>query len=71
MSKFIEVTDLNDKLRRLIAVERIISVIEQPDHRVFIEFYEAVKSTFPCGIYCAEGYEKIKCMLVDIFEVTA
>lgn len=67
MAKFIEVTERDIKLRRLIAVERIISVIEQPDHSVFIEFYESVKSTFPCGIYCAEGYEKIKCMLVDIF----
>ena len=55
MAKFIEVTNRNDKKKRLISIEQIISVIEEPDGKAFIEFYAPHKSKIN-GMSCVESY---------------
>lgn len=63
MAKFIEVTNRSDKKKRLIAIDKIISVIEEPDGKAFIEFYVPDKYGV-VGMACEQSY-------VDVFNYFA
>ncbi len=62
---FIEVTNSESKLKRAISVDRITSVIEEPDGTAFIEFYEPFGKK-PTGIYVSESYTDIFNTLVEM-----
>ena len=66
MKKFIEVTNKQTGRSRLIAVDYILSVIEDSDGSAFIEFYSKY-GVKVYGMECKEGYAKVRCMLIDIF----
>ena len=67
MAKFIEVTWRLDGKKMLINTNKIISVSDQSDGSAFIECLES-SGKHSRGYGVTEGYEKIKCMLIDIFE---
>lgn len=58
MTKFIEVTDRSNGKKRLIAIDKIISIFEEPDGKAFIEV-ATDKRKCPVGLYCAESYVDI------------
>lgn len=62
---FLEVTNSITKLKCAIAVDRITSVIQEPDNKAFIEFYEP-SGKKPTGIYVSESYTDIFNMLVEM-----
>ena len=64
MTKFIELTEL-DGTKVVINTDKIISFFPERDGTTFIDFY--VGNKHPRGLRVAEGYEKVKCMLIDIF----
>ena len=66
MKKFIEVTSKKTGRSRLISVDHILSVIEDPDGSAFVEFYAGNGTVRVYGMECVEGYAKVRCMLVDI-----
>ena len=62
---FLEVTNSETKCKRAIAVDRITSVIQEPDNKAFIEFYEPLGKR-PTGIYVSVSYTDIFNALVEM-----
>lgn len=62
---FLEVTNSATKLKRAIAVDRITSVIQEPDNKAFVEFYEP-SGRKPTGLYTTESYTDIFNSLVEM-----
>ena len=67
MVKFLQVTNKRTNTRHSIAIDKIMSVLEEPEGNAFVELYmPAARRTW--GITTKEGYEQIMCMLSGVFE---
>lgn len=67
MNKFIELTSASSGGKILVAVDKIVFVDWLGDKSyIALRSDRTGKGTF--GLHVSEGYEKIKCMLTDIFE---
>ncbi|MDE7163534.1 MAG: hypothetical protein K2O44_05610 [Clostridia bacterium] len=58
MADFLKVTNKYTNLSRLIAVDRIVSIIEEPDGTAFVEFYPPKRNKLS-GLCCSEKFSDL------------